>query len=192
MSDPASWDDRYRAGEHAGFDPDPFLLRCTEYFEEFLPGRGRALDLAGGAGRNAVYLASLGFSVTIVDVSAVGLGKAAELAGARGLALRTIAGDLERGEYVPPPDSFDLMIVFLYLERALFPAIRAAIKPGGLVVYRTYTVDQGRFPGRPKHPLHLLRHNELLEQFAGFRILLYEETLQEKGVASLVARKPAT
>lgn len=185
-----SWDKRYGAGDHAGPEPDAFLVRCAGYFDEFLPERGRALDLAGGAGRNAVYLAGLGFSVTMVDLSPVGLRKAEELAAARGVALATIAADLERGEYVPPARSFELVVVFFYLERALFPAIRAAVKPGGLVVYRTYTMDQQRFRRRPRSRMHLLRHNELLEQFRDFRILLYEETVREEGAAALLARKP--
>ncbi len=193
MPDAHSWDERYRAGDHAESEPDPFLLRCSEYLDEFLPGRGRALDLAGGAGRNAVHLAALGFSVSVVDVSPVGLCKAEDLAASRGVSLHTVRADLERGEYLPPPDSFDLVIVFFFLERSLFPAIRSTLKPGGLVIYRTYTLDQPAAAGsarRPKHPMHLLRHNELLEQFAGLRILLYEETVREKGVAALVARKP--
>ena len=189
MSDAASWDQRYRAGDHADREPDSFLVRSSEYFDEFLPERGRALDLAGGAGRNAVYLATLGFSVTLVDASEVALGKARELAAIRGVTLEFLRADLEHHEYLPPPATFDLVIVFFYLQRDLFPAIRSALKPGGLVVYRTYTVDQQRYPGRPRDPQHLLRHNELLEEFREFRVLLYEETMREKGVAALVARK---
>lgn len=190
MSDLTSWNQRYQTGDHAEPAPDPFLLRCEEYLDELLPLRGEALDLAGGAGRNAVHLARLGFSVTLVDFSPAALAKAQELAADRGASVKVVTADLERGEYTPPPDSFDLVVVFFYLERALFPAIRAAVRPGGLVIYRTYTAGQQRFPGRPKHPTHLLAHNELLNEFRDFRVLLYEETLRGKGVAALVAQKP--
>ena len=73
MSEKPNWDERYARGDHPGPDPDPFLARMATYIDEFLPHRGRALDLAGGAGRNAVYLAGLGFEVTLVDVSRAGL-----------------------------------------------------------------------------------------------------------------------
>lgn len=183
MPTAAEWDERYGKGEHATSKPDPFLVQCAPYFEEFLPKRGTALDLAGGAGRNAVYLAGLGFDVTLVDFSTVALRKAERLAQKRGVSIHTVAADLESGEYVPSSASFDLVVVFFYLERALFPAIRAALKSGGLVVYRTYTVDQ------PKHQRYLLRHNELLDAFRGFRVLRYEEIVKGKGVAGLLALK---
>ncbi len=190
MTKANSWDERYRAGDHAGSEPDPFLVSCRDWLDEFLPERGEALDLAGGAGRNAVYLARMGFAVTLVDASQVAARRAESLASQREVGLRIVVADLERNEYVPQPESFDLIVVCFYLERALFPAIRSAIKPGGLVIYRTYTVDQQRYPGRPKHPMHLLQHSELLEQFHGFRVLFYEEIVRGKGVAALVARKP--
>lgn len=185
-----SWDERYRKGDHAGSEPDPFLVSCRDWLEEFLPQHGKALDLAGGAGRNAVYLAGLGFDVTLVDASQVAARRAENLASRHNVPLRVVVADLERNGYVLNPESFDLVIVFFYLERALFPAIRSGVKPGGLIIYRTYTVDQQRYPGRPKHAMHLLRHNELLDEFRGYRILFYEEIVRGKGVAAIVARKP--
>jgi SAM-dependent methyltransferase len=186
-----NWDARYQAGDHAEADADPFLVRSLEYLDEFLPGRGRALDLAGGAGRNAVFLAALGFRVTLVDFSAAGLRKAGELAASRGVSVDLVHANLEAGEYQPAAGSFELATVFFYLERSLLPVIRRALAPGGLVIYRSYTADQLRFPGRPRHPAHFLRPNELLEAFRGFRVLFYEEVLKGKGVAGLVARKPS-
>ncbi len=190
MSKVNTWDERYRRGEHANSEPDPFLVSCRDWLEELLPRRGEALDLAGGAGRNAVYLAGLGFAVTLVDASEVAARRARTLASQHNVPLRIVVADLERNEYVLKPESFDLVVVFFFLERALFPAIRSAVKPGGLVIYRTYTVDQQRYPGRPKHAMHLLKHNELLDEFRGFRILSYEEIVRGKGVAAIVARKP--
>ena len=91
--------------------------------------------------------------------------------------------------YQLPRGKYDLVLVFFYLQRDLFPALADAIKPGGLLIYKTYTEDQRRFPGGPSHPLHLLHPGELLNAFPGLRILSYRETVREKGVAELVAWK---
>ena len=106
------------------------------------------------------------------------------MAASRGVTLHTVVADLERGEYVPPEDSFELVTVFFYLHRELFPAIRAAIKPGGMIVYRTYTRDNPR----RLQPAHVLEPNELLAQFRDFRVLLYEESVS-KGIAAMLALK---
>jgi hypothetical protein len=79
--------------------------------------------------------------------------------------------------------------VFFYLERKLFPTLLKALKPGGLLIYKTYTVDQLRFPGGPRHPLHLLKHNELLRAFRGLRVLHYREMVKDKGVAEFIGLK---
>jgi tellurite methyltransferase len=64
-----------------------------------------------------------------------------------------------------------------------------ALKPGGILIYKTYTAEQLRFRGGPRHPLHLLKHNELLRAFSGLRVLHYRETVREKGVAEFVGWK---
>jgi len=87
-----------------------------------------------------------------------------------------------------PPARFDLIVCFFYLEQELFPQLKTALRPEGLLVYKTYTRDQQRFRG-PRHPMHLLRTQELLEQFRGFRILFYQELVQGRGVAQLIAQK---
>lgn len=191
MSDRQSWEARYRTGDHAEPVPDPFLVQARDQLEELLPRRRKALDLAGGAGRNSIYLAQLGFDVTLVDFSSAALQKARRLAAKQGLSLNPIQADLTKDPH--PwllPSSLDLVIVFFYLERSLFPAIHDALKPGGLLVYRTYTLDQLRFPGRPRHPMHLLQQNELLNAFRDFRVLFYEEVVKGKGVAGLIAQRP--
>lgn len=173
------WDDRYRRGDHPGPEPDPFLVQSAPLIQQLLPHGGEALDLAGGAGRNAVYAAKLGFTVTLVDASAEALAKA------KSLPLTLIHADLDRGQYVPPLESFELVMVFFYLQRDLFPALEAALKPGGVLVYRTYTTERLR-----KHPdanhSFLLEPGELSDAFRGLRVLAYEET-SEPPVAALLA-----
>ena len=65
----------------------------------------------------------------------------------------------------------------------------AALKPGGNLIYKTYTTEQKNFAGGPSHPMFLLEPNELLHAFSSLRVLHYHETVQGKGVAELVARK---
>jgi tellurite methyltransferase len=167
--------------------PSPFLVEHTG----LLPA-GTALDIAMGAGRNAVYLAEHGFRVTGVDNDPEALRQAEERAHARGVSLTAIRGDLEHG-YVIPPEDYDVIICFNYLHRPLFPAVRAALKPGGTVVYETYTIDQLQF-GPPCNPDHLLNYNELLEVFRDYRCLRYHEGIYEdrKAIAGIIAVKPVT
>jgi len=166
--------------------PAPFLVENTG-----LLAAGPVLDVAMGAGRNALYLAERGFAVTGVDNDPAVLQRAEEEARARGLTVAIRAGDLENG-YVIPAEAYQTVICFNYLYRPLFPALRAALRPGGVIVYETYTVDQSRF-GPPRNPDHLLRYNELLEVFRDYRCLRYHEGTYEdrRAVAGIVAVKPA-
>jgi len=185
-----AWDERFRGGDHASETPDPFLAQLDAYLEALPPGPNalKAIDLACGAGRNAVYLAERGWDVTACDVSLVGLRAAQTLARKRGVRLRLFCQDLESAQL--PLEHFDLVVCFFYLQRELFPQIQAALRPGGFLVFKTYTTDQLCFPGRPRHPLHMLRPQELLTAFQDFRVFVYQETLEGRGVAQLIAQKP--
>ncbi len=155
-----------------------------------LPHNGRALDIAMGNGRNAVYLAGLGLSVEGVDISAGMIAEAQKLAAEAGVDIQASAADLENG-YCFKAKGYEVIICFNYLYRPLMVSIKEALKPGGIIVYETYITDQARW-GKPKNPEHLLRHNELLDTFRDFRVLRYREGIMEdrKAVAGLVAQKP--
>ena len=189
----ASWDERFRSGDHADTAPDPFLTHIENYSELFpsgrraLPASRRALDVACGAGRNAVWLARRGWNVIACDISLEGLRRARALASESAVQVSLFCQDLETAAL--PTNRFDLVICFFYLQRNLFPALKVTLRPGGLVVFKTYTTDQQRFAGGPRHPMHLLQPQELLTQFRGFRILVYEETVKDRGVAQLIAQK---
>jgi len=151
--------------------------------------RGRALDIAMGTGRNAIYLAKMGFRVEGVDASVEMVNEALARARAEGVSIRTRVEDLEKIPYFDE-EVYDLVICCNYLQRSLMPQLRNWVKPGGMVVYETFIVDQARL-GRPRNPDHLLRYNELLHTFREFRVLRYREGVLEgsKAVASILAQK---
>ena len=192
------WDERFRRGDHASSEIDPFLSDSKKYWALLNDGAAtpastfngkRALDLACGAGRHAVYLAQAGFAVTAVDFSAEGLASANRLAELRAVSIETATLDLEADGVDLGEETYDLAVVFFYLHRPLFPQIARCLQPGGLLIYKTYSVDQLRYPGRPRHRMHMLEPNELLEVFSEFRVLRYEEEWEGRGTAALVAQK---
>lgn len=170
--------------EH-GDEPSSFLVENIG----LLPV-GRALDIAMGNGRNAVYLARQGFTIEGIDISAEAVKEAREAARKAGVKIKARVADLE-SDYKIEEKAYDLIICFNYLQRSLIPSIKHGIRPGGTVVYETFIIDQARF-GRPRNPNYLLEHNELLAMFRDFRCLRYREGLvkNRKAVASLVAQKP--
>jgi tellurite methyltransferase len=191
MQDAAKeWDERYRQGRTMPDEPAALLVEHLS----LLPKGGKALDIATGTGRNALYLASLGLRVTAIDVSAVAVEKCRHEAERRALPVEALVTDLE--QHTLPVEEYDLIVNFYYLQRRLAPQIVAALKPGGVLVFETYTIDQLQFGWGPKNPDYLLRPGELREMFPDLETLLYDEGVVQgdrgpKAVASLIARKRA-
>ena len=173
--------------------PPVRLWRPAPFLEEVLPllPRGRALDLAAGAGREAVFLAMNGFDVEAIDDDPCILAKAEALAGRCGVRITTRAQDLERSDARLPEGRYGLVTVFRFLHRPLLPAIERALAPGGRLVYETFRRGQARF-GRPTHPRFLLDDGELARAFPGLIVERYDEPSPEGGpiTARLLARKP--
>jgi tellurite methyltransferase len=163
----------------------------SQFLEEniHLIPKGKVLDIAMGGGRNSVYLAQKGFDVEGVDSSTEAINMANALAKEKGVSITTRLIDLEKEPFIKEK-RYDCIICFNYLQRTLFPFIRKGLRKGGIIVYETYIVDQAQF-GRPSNPDHLLKHNELLEFFSGFRVLRYHEGIMEKerAVAGIIAEK---
>ena len=155
---------------------------------------GPVLDVACGNGRNGVFLATKGLPVICCDVSRAGLRQARAAARRSNARIRLWWTDLEADTRRPlPPDTFGAMLVFRYLHRPLIPEIRSAVRPGGFVIYETFTQDQARF-GPPRNPDHLLHKGELIDFFRDWEILhAFEGELPApaRAMARLVARKPA-
>ena len=167
-----------------GSEPAPFLLENIQ----LLP-KGRALDLAMGAGQNAIYLSKMGFEVEGVDISPEAVNKALEFAAEAGVAIKAEIADLE-DRYAIQKGVYDVIICFRYLQRSLIPEIKDGLRKGGMVMHETFIVDQAQW-GRPKNPAYLLRHNELLDMFRDFRCHIYYEGILEgpKAVARIIAEK---
>ncbi|MCI0651850.1 MAG: class I SAM-dependent methyltransferase [Planctomycetes bacterium] len=184
--DRRKWDERYRErGEEIG-EPSALVAAQASRF----PRRGRALDLAGGAGRHALWLAESGLDVTLADVSEVALAVAARAAAARGHRLRTLQVDLEHAPL--PAGPWDLILVVHFLHRPLFEAIPGALTPGGVLVAIHPTRRNLERHDRPPAG-HLLDEGELPGLIRGLETLYYEEGWLAEGrhEALLVARRRA-
>jgi len=146
-------------------------------------GGERALDIAMGRGRHAVLLARHGFRTFGVDIRHDAVVAARREDGR----IRGWCADLTKPAL--PVSAFDLVLVTRYLQRDLFGAIKAAVKPGGCVIYETFTVAQLAHGTGPRSPDHLLRPGELRSFFADWKVLFYEEVDAGEAVARLVAQR---
>lgn len=135
------WDERYDSDEYAyGKEPNDFLKEAAGNLPQ-----GRILCLAEGEGRNAVYLATLGYKVTVVDSSAVGLAKARQLAQEHGVTIKTETTDL--ADYDIGNGQWDgIVSIFCHLPPALRRQVHHSIveglKPGGVLLLEAYTPRQ--------------------------------------------------
>lgn len=150
---------------------------------------GRALDVAMGWGRNSLYLAGMGFQVEGIDISPDAVKKTLEMAKELNVKLTAHVEDLENDYHIKEAQ-YNVIICFNYLHRDLFPALKAGLRKGGVIVYETFIVDQAQF-GKPTNPDYLLKHNELLRFFSDFRCLRYHEGIVEDGraMAGIIAVK---
>jgi tellurite methyltransferase len=179
------WNRRYGRGEHLEREPSAFLLDAyREFVAPHFPAGGAALDVAGGIGRHAIWLAQRGWKVTLVDISDVGVAMALEEARRTGVSIHGEVADLRTYKF--GRSRFDLILVFYFLERSIFPALADALKPGGLILYKTYTRKHRKFRAC-SHPMYFLEPDELRGAFPGFEVLRYRES---QGMAELVAIKP--
>lgn len=164
---------------------------------------GKILDVAAGRGRHAIYLASKGFSVHGIDRDADALHDLQAQAQEAGLSsITTESIDLEVNPESPPDlgtAAYDAIIVFFYLFRPLFPQFMQALKPGGIIMYETFLLDNHIHRQHPRRKEFCLEANELLSLLQGFRILHYEEGDHEGPsgkerafTARALARKPST
>ncbi len=161
--DRAKWDRRYGAsGFFIGPDPSHYLVDNIALINFLVPGR-KALDLACGEGRNSIFLARHGFTVTGLDISAEGLAKATRWAAEEGLAITFCQTELEGYEF---SEKWDLIVNFNFLLRDLVPRMVAALAPSGVIVFDTI-LDAPSLVGH-HNKAFLLRPGELATLFAPF------------------------
>ena len=179
-----------RIGQPAQFLVDSLLA---------LP-KGKALDVAAGSGRNALFLAEHGFAVHAIDRNPEALLMLQSAARERRLLhVTTEVVDLETeraSDDILPSEVYDVVVVFFYLYRPLFPALLRALKPGGMLLYETFLIENYLRHQRPKHREFCLEANELLTLTQGLHLLHYDEGARrgregqaERFTARLLAQK---
>jgi SAM-dependent methyltransferase len=183
------WDQRHRDAE--GLGEVARVLTDNSYL---LPVTGEALDLACGRGASALRLARAGLRVSAWDLSAVAIERLNSAAREQRVSIAAEVRDVIARP--PEAESFDLILVSYFLERALAPAIIQALRPGGVLLYQTFSVNAVSDSG-PSNPAFRLQENELLTLFQPLKVRVYREEgrLGEcrqgiRDIAMLVAQKP--
>jgi SAM-dependent methyltransferase len=191
-NDREHWNQRYQQDGY-DFAPATWLTALEAAIRPRRPG-SRALDLASGVGRHALWLAQLGYRVDAWDISDV----ARDLLRAE-LNRRAIAGqplavefhrvDLEHAPY--PPAAFDLILDAHYLERALFASLCRALRPGGLLIVHTFLYTPGGpTTARLSNPAYALQPGELQRTFGNDLEILDHSENPRTEEAHLLARRP--
>ena len=189
------WNERYATPAFEAFPDAPagWLVEHRELLAQLAADihEPRALDVACGDGRNARWLAELGFAVDAIDVSDVAIAALRAAAAERGLRVDARVADLEHDAL---PGGYDVVVCVNYLQRDLFGALRDALSPGGLLLYETFARAHVEELGRQFNPAYVLERNELLRAFAALHVRHYREGVAERGgeqrgVASIVAQR---
>ncbi|AXX96999.1 class I SAM-dependent methyltransferase [Profundibacter amoris] len=172
QKDRLKWDTKYSDGHHLIEKGEASFMLKRFYHKA--PAK-RALDVACGTGRNALFLAEHGFEVDALDISPVGLqrlqGHAEQISGAGTVNCQVV--DLD--EYSPPKANYDLIVVTNYLNRCLIPKLARELREGGVLVIDTFMVDS-RSGAQDFNPDYLLRAGELPTYFDGaFEVLAFED-----------------
>ncbi len=163
------WDERYLKGEYSPEEPHQLLSTALRRLKP-----GRALDVACGVGRHAIFLAGAGWAVTAVDSSRVGLEVARKRAQIRSVKIETVEADLERHEFSIAPGGYDLICIFYYLQRDLFPPLKNGLRPGGTLVAAIHMNDD-QVAEQRMNPDYLLAAGELRSYFNDWKIEFYRE-----------------
>ena len=180
------WNERYASNEYNDSPASQLLIDAAK---PLIPRR--ALDVACGAGRNALELARRGWAVTAVDAASEAIAIVERRAAEEGVKIDARVMDLEREPLPFEEESFDLVAVFFYLQRSLMPALQKLVVPGGVFVAAIHTVDDAP-DVRPMNPAWLLGRGELEAMFGGWEIVSSAESAAsgKRRVAGIVARRP--
>jgi len=184
-ADRERWDRKYQDRELAG-EPSVSLRRLAQY----IPHAGAALDVAGGSGRNSIWLAQRGLDVTLVDVSAVGADMAQRRARQLGVSLQTAVADLDNEPL--PAGRFELIVDTYFLSRPLFAQFAERLTDDGRLIMIHPTATNLQKHAKPPRGF-LLDDGELptLLERNGLEAVHYSEGWTDDGrhEAQLIARK---
>ncbi len=185
------WDARYRAGAYSERAHPTALL--ADWLDR--SPRGRALDVACGAGRNAVFLASAGYAVDAVDISSAGLERGRATAEQRGVDVGWHCADLEELPGALPRGPYDLVVWVRYVNASLWPEIVSRLAPGGHVLVEQHLVTSAEVVG-PTSAAFRLAPGELGRAATGLVPVYAREGLvvdpdgRTAALAQLIARRP--
>lgn len=187
------WEERYGTGDYT---PRSHPSRLLRDFLEWAPD-GRAIEVAAGTGRNALFLAEHGYNVDAIDISETAIAHGKRNADERSLEINWLCADATDYEF--PHEAYDLAIVSFYHNPSLIPKLVDTLEPGGLLLYEHHVrtsedVDRGPCDD------YRYRPNDLLRYALGLTVLHYSEAVREfdsgeragttGAIASLVAQKP--
>lgn len=182
------WDERYRSEQRPAEDPEaeptPLVVQTARRLAP-----GKALDLACGAGRNALWLAEQGWKVTALDGAPAAIEILQRRAAERGATVDARVADLEKGEFSIEPSAWDLVVISYYLQRDLFEPAKRGVVPGGTLIAIVHITEPGEEPTYKR-----ARPGELRSYFDGWEILHYREgkpddPAHQRAVAEIVARR---
>ncbi len=166
-------------GEHlAVAAPSAWVQRWAP----LVPAGGTVLDVACGSGRHALLFADRGHAVDAVDRDPAAI---TALAGQAGIT--ALCADIENGLWPYAGRQFAAIVVTNYLHRPLFPALMAALAPGGVLIYETFAQGNAAY-GRPANPDFLLQRGELLRAVGPARVVAYEDLYVELPRPAMVQR----
>lgn len=180
----AHWNHRYRK-EGWSTEPSAFVVEAAPHF----PPESRVLDVAGGTGRNAIWLARRGHDVTIADISEVGLEMARHRSAEAGVEVGTVHMDFDTDPM--PPGPWDVILDFHFVKRFLFPIFFESLRPGGLLVFCRATVKNLERSDRPPRS-HLIEEGEGWKLLEGWDLLIAREgwSVEDRHEFESLARKP--
>ena len=164
IAEPSTWVDRWAPLVRAG---------------------GPVLDVACGGGRHALFFAARGHPVAAVDRDPAAIAVLAAQSGQSAIA--ALCADIENGPWPYAGQQFAAIVVTNYLHRPLFPALMAALAPGGVLIYETFAQGNEAY-GRPANPDFLLQRGELLRAVGSARVVAYEDLYVEQPKPAMVQR----
>lgn len=181
------WDERYSSKDYEPRKKPADLL--TKWIDRLPPGK--ALDLACGSGRNALFLAEKGYKVTAIDISSTAIKMAQSQALEKGLEINWVVSDLDKFKI---NGQYDVILSFFYVNKKMVPDIIKSLNAGGILIFQSHMLPP--VPSKEPHKERFrFKPGEMRQLFKGLKVLDYEERqVDEEGdrhyyLASLIAQK---